>query len=143
MKLKIGSAGGYINAACRKSPETDLTVRLVRVLHEAEAMKVLKPDLVWWHTANEGKLRSAVEGALRKAMGVKAGAPDFVFILGPRAVIVELKGPTGSLSPEQRLMREQIHAQGGIYAVCKSVEAVFAALDEAGMLKEGTSWSRK
>lgn len=127
-------AGGYIAAACRRSPEVLLTVQLASTLTETQAHGILDPNVVWWHTPNEGHGDPAV-GALRKAMGVRSGAPDFVFILGERAVLIELKSASGSLSPGQRQVRDKLDAAGGKLHVARSVSEVFGILHRAGFMK--------
>lgn len=127
-------AGGYIAEACRRSPEVLLTVQLASTLEETQAHGILDPNVVWWHTPNEFKGDSSA-GALRKAMGVRSGAPDFTFILGERAVLVELKSASGSLSPDQRKVRDRLDAAGGKLHVARSVAEVFGILHRAGFMK--------
>lgn len=63
-----------------------------------------------------------------KSMGVRPGWPDLQFLF-PDGVTryIELKTETGSLSAEQRAFRDRC-APHGIFAVCRSVEAVEATL---------------
>lgn len=131
----MSRAGAYIAAACRRSPEALLTVQLATALADAQSYGVLDRNVVWWHTPNEMRASNAV-GALRKAMGVRRGAPDFTFVLGDRAVLVELKSEKGKLSPDQKTVREQLHAAGGTLHVCKTVGEVFRVLHQAKFAKE-------
>lgn len=67
--------------------------------------------VAWWngaglpgilfHVPNEGK-RSRLEAAALRALGVVAGAPDFVLLLPRgRVHLIELKAENGTQSPEQ------------------------------------------
>ena len=127
-------AGGYIAAASRRSPEVLLTIQVASTLAESQAHGILDPNVAWWHTPNEYK-GTPQAGALRKAMGVRSGAPDFVFILGERAVLIELKSASGSLSPGQRQVRDKLDAAGGKLHVARSVSEVFGILHRAGFMK--------
>lgn len=77
------------------------------------------------HSPNEGLLPAgAVQGAKRKAMGVRAGFPDLVLLV-PSApygyLCVELKSVTGRLSGSQRDYRNLVRKAGGRYVVVRSV----------------------
>lgn len=138
----VNNAAGYIAKACGRSPETKLTIQFVSMVREAQANGLVRPDVVWWHTPNEGKLRTPAEGALRAAMGVLSGAPDFVFVRGDRVALIELKSDSGSLSTNQRAIRDRMAAAGGKLHVCRTVDQCFVVLESAGMLREGFSWMR-
>jgi hypothetical protein len=77
---------------------------------------------------NEGK-RSAVEGALAKAMGLRPGMTDLQ-IIGPGGSVwlIELKTETGTISDEQKSVHAWCAANGVPYAVCRSLDDVRAAL---------------
>lgn len=69
------------------------------------------------HIPNGGK-RGKIEGAIFKALGVRAGHED-LFLSVPRGdahgLYLEVKAPSGRVSPDQREMMQLHSAQG--YAV--------------------------
>lgn len=72
----------------------------------------LAPNVVYFHVPNGGS-RSAVEGARFKAIGVKAGVPDLVFLAYQRFYLMEWKEPgKGTLSKAQREMHPRLIRAG-------------------------------
>jgi hypothetical protein len=71
----------------------------------------LRPGVVYWHTPNSGEGRSAFQGKLLKAQGVKAGIHDLLFLWGGLYGL-ELKKPGGVLSASQRAMHPRLLAAG-------------------------------
>lgn len=108
------------------NPEHKLQVQVRQYL-----MTALPPSIEW--TANAAGVRVSIHAAKKmKAAGVRRGWPDLQFLF-PDGVtrFVELKTPTGSLSPEQRDFRDRclrIRPPVDIWALCRSVEDVAAAL---------------
>lgn len=108
------------------NPEHKLQVQVRQYL-----MTALPPSIEW--TANAAGVRVSIHAAKKmKAAGVRRGWPDLQFLF-PDGVtrFVELKTPTGSLSPEQRDFRDRclrIRPPVDIWALARSVEDVAAAL---------------
>lgn len=75
---------------------------------------------VFWHTANEGK-RSWKQGTLRRAMGMVAGAPDYVILFAHGPLLLEFKTPDGRQSPAQKLFQKWCEYVGIPYHVVRSV----------------------
>ena len=73
----------------------------------------LAPNVVYFHVPNGGS-RNAAEGARFKAIGVKAGVPDLVFLAYQRFYLLEFKEPGGKgrLSPAQLEMHPRLIAAG-------------------------------
>lgn len=73
----------------------------------------LAPNVVYFHVPNGGS-RNAAEGARFKAIGVKAGVPDLVFLAHHRFYCLEFKEPGGKgvLSAAQRTMHGRLVAAG-------------------------------
>jgi hypothetical protein len=73
--------------------------------------------------------------AVLKAMGSRAGVSDLVFLLGhpPWRGVIELKTPSGRLSPAQALFRDECFTFGVPYEVARSIEAVFTILTSWGV----------
>ena len=95
------------------------------------------PDVIWFHPPN-GEARSARTGGKLKAMGVKPGVPDLVVVLpGGHAHFLELKSARGSLSPHQRVFREDCGINGAPYEVATTPEEVESTLRDWGALRGG------
>lgn len=87
----------------------------------AAFLQAAYPSLVWFHPPNGGA-RSKVEGAIFKAMGVKPGVPDLVFVLPDgRAAFLELKAGRGRLSPAQEGFLARIDKLGCPWASVRSL----------------------
>lgn len=106
-----------------RRPEQSLQKQLVRFLD------IAYPQLLYWHTPNGGA-RSSVEGAIFKAMGVKAGVPDLAVILpNGLAAFVELKAGKGSLTESQKAFRDRVQKLGCPWAEVRSLEEAMDLLD--------------
>jgi hypothetical protein len=100
-------------------------------LHKAVARYLwlaLKPPVLWsTFPAGGGGIR---RGARLKERGLKAGMPD-ILVFAPGIVLgVELKTGKGSLSPEQKAMRDAFLALGMHWATCRSLYDVAKALSD-------------
>lgn len=89
-------------------------------------------SLLLHHSPNEGRLfMRDRDGAKRKAMGVRAGFPDFVLLL-PRGgypyLCVELKSAKGRQSPSQKAYEAAVVAAGGCYRVVRSLDEFIAVV---------------
>lgn len=87
--------------------------------------------VAWWnqaslpgllfHVPNEGK-RTRIEAASLRALGVVAGAPDFVLLLPYFQVcLIELKAEGGELSEAQLDFKANAEAMWHDYNVCWSL----------------------
>lgn len=100
------------------APETALHISIANFLTVA-----LPPEIVWttFPAGGGGKER----GRILKAMGLKAGFPDLLFVREPaRLYVIEAKTKDGVLSKEQKDMHRDLRAAGVEVAVCRSVEDV-------------------
>lgn len=94
-------------------------------------MAMLEP-VVWTHfPAGLGKLPPATVGRA-KAMGLKAGIPDYLFWHNGRSIGIELKRQNGVLSDVQKEMHKNLRAAGMPVYVCRTPEEVIQALDIEG-----------
>lgn len=86
------------------------------------------------HSPNEGLLvKRASDGAKRKAMGVRAGFPDFIFLKSNRFypyLAIELKTQKGKQSEHQRAYQKAIEVNGGKYVVVRSLEEFMSEINE-------------
>jgi hypothetical protein len=91
----------------------------------------LRPGVVYFHVPNGGS-RNAAEGARFKAIGVKAGVPDLIFLAHQRFYCLEFKEPNGKgvLSTAQRAMHGRL------------IDAGATALATVDSLDEAKSWAR-
>lgn len=78
------------------------------------------------HSPNEGLLPNNVrDGAKRKAMGVRAGFPDFFLAIPNRFypyLAVELKTKRGQQSVSQREWQKACESVGGKYVVVRTLD---------------------
>jgi hypothetical protein len=86
----------------------------------------LPPDS-WWSAVGHGG-GGKVRGAQLKAMGVKRGFPDIHILWRGIPIYIELKSPSGSLSPEQKETRDRIRRSGGMWLMARSLEQIEQAL---------------
>lgn len=82
--------------------------------------------LLLHHSPNEGKLfQKDRDGAKRKAMGVRAGFPDFI-LLAPTSMYaylaIELKSPKGRQTANQKAYEEAVKQSGGRYIIIRSLD---------------------
>src|SRR5687767_3359370 len=95
----------------------------------------IAPGVVWWHTPNGGK-RNAIEGAIFKSLGVKAGVPDLIFLKESVMFALELKADRkGRLSPAQKQFIDDIKAAGGVAAWETGLDAAVGRLEAWGVLR--------
>jgi len=94
-----------------------------------------RSDCVWYAVPN-GEYRSKRTGARLKAMGVRPGVADIAIILpGGKSAFMELKSPTGRLSPDQRVFRADAETAGALYAVASTPEQAQDILASWGALR--------
>ena len=89
-------------------------------------------EAYWFHTPNQG-IRSAIQGAKLKAMGMRPGVPDIVVRWPGNLGWIELKAAAGVVSDAQKLFMAQAAALGDFISVCRSVEEVQATLKSWGL----------
>jgi predicted RecB family endonuclease len=89
-----------------------------------EWIRTVSPDLIVFHPPNGG-LRGKAEAARLKWIGTLAGIPDLV-ILGRdgRTWLIEVKAEHGSLSADQRAVRDRFVAMRIPFVVAKSIDDV-------------------
>lgn len=110
-----------------KVPETDIHIDIARLLRLAAPKRVM-----WWHTPNGEKRSKAAAGKL-KAMGVKAGVPDFLLYDRMTGYLhcMEIKSRDGHLSDSQRgWMTLFSESPTGRYAVVRSIDEANQVLQE-------------
>ncbi|MEG0209101.1 MULTISPECIES: VRR-NUC domain-containing protein [Gammaproteobacteria] len=123
----ISDKGDYLEFY---SPDkTDTYVEEVHQVNSVTYMRVKQPDLLFWHTVNEGKKN--ITAALRDDQaGLLKGVSDFVIIIGIRPgcrytfAAIELKrvnksgkGKASPVSEAQRDFLRKVREKGGFAAV--------------------------
>jgi hypothetical protein len=116
----------------RRRPEQQLQRAVMLHLHVRGA-----PNTFVFHPANGG-WRSAVEGAILRAMGVVAGTPDIIAIKDGRAFGLELKTATGRLTKIQRDTIARMQRAGAIVGVAHGLDQALAWLELHNLLKGQT-----
>ena len=115
--------------ARKRSDETKLQMAVVQHLRLRGA-----PGLVFFHVPNGGA-RSKAEGAIFKAMGVRAGVSDLILLHSNRFFALELKAIGGRASPEQRDFISEADAAGAHTALVEGLDAALATLKSWGLLR--------
>jgi len=92
------------------------------------------PDELFFYAVWNQNARDAIEGAKRKAMGVRAGVSDIMFIMkNGMTAAIELKAGKGRVSDSQQGFLEMLAKRGCRNAVCRSGEEVEATLRSWGL----------
>jgi hypothetical protein len=99
----------------RRRPEQDTQRALVSHLRLRAHC-----DVYWFHPANGGA-RTAIEGAILKACGVRAGTPDLICIRGGKTFAIELKALGGRLTEAQLTAHEELRRAGAEVATAIGV----------------------
>jgi len=90
--------------------------------------------LLMHHSPNEGLLmRHDRDGAKRRAMGMRAGFPDFIFLKPNREypyLAIELKSEKGRMSDHQKEYRQAVITAGGKYALVRSLEEFMETVND-------------
>lgn len=72
------------------------------------------------HVPN-GEKRDTVTGAKLKRMGVRPGVEDLQFLYQGRLYALEIKARGGAQDDDQKARQAAVEAQGGCYAVVRSI----------------------
>ncbi len=80
------------------------------------------PEGPWWTAVNPIPGKTKAAAGRSKAMGMKAGTPDFVFCVSGRFVGLEVKLPGKYLSPVQRDVHSTITLCKGVVHTVRSID---------------------
>jgi hypothetical protein len=111
------------------------------------ARPMLMPGVWFGHWPNEGR-RALKTRRLMKAMGISAGAPDYIAISPGGLHAIEVKLATSELfgtkktypTKEQREFGELWAAAGGFYKVVRSLDEAKAYLEHHGITRADKSF---
>jgi hypothetical protein len=93
-----------------------------------------QPIVYWFHPANCGA-RTAVEGAILKACGVRAGTPDLILIREGKIFALELKATGGRLSPAQHEAHDELRQAGAEVATAVGIDDAIVQLERWRLLR--------
>ena len=93
---------------------------------------VLPADAILQHTPNEGK-RTSWEQMNLRALGVHAGWPDLAIYHDGKVLFLEVKTPTGRITPRQHDTMARLDEQGFPAHVVRSIDDVTERLTDAGI----------
>jgi len=90
--------------------------------------------LLLHHSPNEGLLmKHDKDGAKRKAMGMRAGFPDFIFLHPNKFypyLAIELKTKGNYQTPHQKEYQAAVEREGARYVVVRSLEEFMTVINE-------------
>jgi hypothetical protein len=115
--------------------EDGLTREVVRLLNMHEDFGKLRG--VWFHVPNESVIKTKKDLKLvakKLAHGMKAGAPDLVFLKPGGCLQIELKIKQGRMSESQKFWRDLSQKRDVPYVVARSWGEVARALENHGFL---------
>ena len=80
-----------------------------------------------FHVPNENDRAdsNAIQGAIRKSLGVVPGVADLLFLVargGYHGLCVEMKDDCGTQKPAQKEWQKIVEAQGYRYEICRSLD---------------------
>ncbi len=124
-----------------KAPEpSELQIHIALVEY---CRRMLNPNVLWFHVPN-GEMRNKRTAAKLKAMGVRPGVADLVFIRRapwsldclPEVLFLELKRRGMKQSDSQRAFEPDAKACGAQYHVADSVDAAIGILEHGGWVMQ-------
>jgi len=98
----------------------------------------LNPNWMYTHIPS-GERRDKVTAARLKAMGLKAGWPDFIFVGPSNVLFLELKRLGGKPSEAQKEVAAGLRARGCHYHLSDTLEDAIATLNEVGIIRARAS----
>lgn len=112
----------------RNTPEEDFHIGLVQHIRWR-----LRKGVIFWHTPNGGARSKASAGKL-KAMGVRPGVFDLMFIIPvsgepPAICFLELKAGRNKMSTEQNIFAAELDKLGIPWAVSYSIDHAIQVLE--------------
>jgi len=103
------------------------------------------PGLVFFHVPNGAKLGGkrnakgfAIQGAIMKSLGVRAGVSDIIILHKGLAYALELKAPGGATTEAQDQFLTDWNNAGGIAFVAEGLDRAIRILEGWGLLRGAT-----
>jgi hypothetical protein len=94
--------------------------------------------LVWWHTNNNVARRgrqAAIQGAIAKGLGVRAGVSDIIAVHDGRIFALELKAPGGRPTEAQLEFIADMNRAGAFTCVAEGVDAAIRTIEAWGLVR--------
>jgi len=118
--MPITSSPSHRNMAPRRSEEQAIQRACVEWLrHCVPSARNGGPVIT---AVNPVPGKSPAVAGMSKAMGMRAGAPDFVMCWKGRFIGIEMKPPKGVLTPEQKVFHQDITLAGGLVHTVRSLD---------------------
>lgn len=99
------------------------------------------PGLLWWHTANgmyaggkRNRKGMAIQGAIMKSLGARAGVSDLVFLHRGRFYSLELKSAGNKPTEAQYEFMSDVQDAGGFAAWSDNIDRAIGMLEIWGLL---------
>jgi hypothetical protein len=102
-------------------------------VYVANFLTAALPADCWWKAIPNGGWRAKKTAARLRATGTKPGAHDLEILWGGRLYTIELKVGKNTMSKDQKEVAAKVVASGGVWACCRSVLEVEAALSSWGV----------
>ena len=113
----------------RANPEGEIQRAVVQHLRARGA-----PGMVFFHVPNGGR-RGKIEGAIFKAMGVRAGVSDLILVHDSKIFALELKAEGGRPGTEQMTFLTEIDRAGAYTAIAPGLDRALHTLTMWGLLR--------
>ena len=117
-------------------PEQDIHKAVAAHLRQRGA-----PGLLWWHTANgahygkRNRRGAAIQGAIMKGLGVRAGVSDIVALHQGKFFALELKAPGGRATEAQLEFIGDVQRNGGFTCVAEGLDEALRAIETWGLVR--------
>lgn len=118
--------------------------RVEQQIHKAVAAHLRQrgaPGVLWWHTANgahygkRNRKGAAIQGAIMKGLGVRAGVSDIVALHNGKFFALELKAPGGRPTEPQLAFISDVQRNGGFTCVADSLDGALKTLETWGLVR--------
>jgi hypothetical protein len=94
---------------------------------------------VWWSHIPLGGVRSKIEAAILRGLGVTRGTPDLLIVADGRAYFLELKAPRSRVSAAQHECHEALRAAGASVAIADNIDEALELLQSWEILRTNLS----
>lgn len=126
-----------------RRPSRYLEAQHVQIPLVAHIQRRAVPGLVYFHPANGAWYgEGSRQGALFKAMGVRAGVSDLILYRNGQLYALELKKLKGGrATAEQEQFLADVVEAGGMVAIAHGLDEALAKLEEWGLIRGATAFA--